>query len=213
MDTSVSYFNSENYLIRGCDTIHRRKEGIKRLLKGTCKDSILDLGCGDGSVSLQFLSEGSRVVLVDASNFMISKCEANIPAEYANKVSYNTCKIEKYAPKERFDVVLCIGVLAHVKNVTEVVNKVSGYVKEGGYCIFQITDYSTLGGKYIWLYSTLREFIIRRYGYILNRISRNSLIKMANDHSLVFSGEYKYMEKIRMLGNVYSEVLLKFEKV
>lgn len=212
MNASMNYFNTENYLMLGNCTISIRKKGVKELLHGSCKDRILDLGCGDGSLSLQFIPDGSRVTLVDSSKFMISKCKENIPPEFADGVNYNVCEIEKYTAEKQFDVVLCIGVLAHVKKITEVVAKVSECTKRGGYCIFQITDHSTFGGKYIWLYSTFRELLIRRYGYRMNKINRNSLIEIALIHGLIFSEEYWYSEKTRLLGSLRSDALLMFRK-
>ena len=208
----TAYFNSEKYLRYGQDAINHRKCGIKKILKNVFKDRILDLGCGDGSISLQLFPETRHITFVDSSESMILKCQSNVPAQFTNSVNYVLSTIENYVPAQTFDVVLCIGVLAHVKNIPEVIKKVTECMKLGSYCILQITDYANFWSKYMWVYSTIKDFLMKRYGYKLNRITRDSLITIANIQGLTFIEEYWYDQRVHFVATARSEVLMMFRK-
>ena len=45
-----------------------------------------------------------------------------------------------FNPGALYDVVLCIGVLAHVNSIEETIAKVASFVKPGGRCVFQLSD-------------------------------------------------------------------------
>ena len=84
------------------------------------------------------------------------------------------CAIEEYIPEAPYDVVLCIGVLAHVASIPDVVGRVAEALKCGGRAVIQITDDASALG---WL--------LNRYGQVrlrsrtLNRMSRHDVAALA----------------------------------
>jgi SAM-dependent methyltransferase len=105
---------------------------------GGCR--ILDLGCGDGSISAQFLPGKNRVTLVDRSAGMLERAKRNVPDEHASQVEFVHGDIVDLTPRAPYDLVLCIGVLAHVDSVERIIEKVANLVKPDGRAVFQISD-------------------------------------------------------------------------
>jgi 2-polyprenyl-3-methyl-5-hydroxy-6-metoxy-1,4-benzoquinol methylase len=113
---------------------------VRKLLGELSHSRILDLGCGDGRISLQYISQTNHITLVDLSDNMLEIARKNTPETLKTNVDYINTDLQKYEAGEKFDVVICIGVLAHVVSVEETVAKVVRFLKPGGRCIFQITD-------------------------------------------------------------------------
>ena len=90
---------------------------IREMLDGIKKSKILDLGCGDGSLSLQFLPEVDLITLVDFSDNMLNICRNKVPRRMGNRVDFIVNDINLFAPQQKYDVVLCMGVLSHVKSI------------------------------------------------------------------------------------------------
>lgn len=120
---------------------------------------ILDLGCGDGSISAQFLPAGNMVTMVDFSRAMLDRARGNVPPEYASQVEYVCADVLRFDPPARYDLVLCIGLLAHVESVEDAVSRVARSVKPGGRVVFQINDDDSLVVRVLkWMYAIRDRF-------------------------------------------------------
>src|SRR5207248_3205409 len=170
-----THFANPSPYLTGNYNISLRARIVKQLLGGISNCRILDLGCGNGTISLQFLAANNHITLVDSSDGMLERAKRNTPNESATHVDYVRSDIFEFNPAARFDVVFCIGVLAHISSVEGAIAKVSGHLKPGGRCIFQITDDSQFIHKINrWLYSVraaIREFL----GYSPLKLKRMSL--------------------------------------
>ena len=49
------------------------------MVEGVDRSLILDIGCGDGSLSLPLLDDRSRLTLLDFSEGMLERARQNIP--------------------------------------------------------------------------------------------------------------------------------------
>src|SRR2546423_15692972 len=108
--------NTELYLGKDFD-ISLRGLVVRDLLGSVENCNLLDLGCGDGSLSLQFVEEANHIALVDISAEMLDVAKQKTPPWLRTKVDYVNTNLADYAAKDLFDIVLCIGVLAHVASV------------------------------------------------------------------------------------------------
>ncbi|RPJ69516.1 MAG: hypothetical protein EHM20_16350, partial [Alphaproteobacteria bacterium] len=61
------FFNKPELYLKNQTLIEIRKIITRKLVEETIPKQILDLGCGNGSISLQFLSSSTHVVMVDLS--------------------------------------------------------------------------------------------------------------------------------------------------
>jgi len=116
------------------DTLARAEE---RMLAVTCERArvedgmtILDLGCGWGSLSL-WLAEhypASRIVAV--SNSSVQR-EFLLPRAPAN-VEIVTADVNEWEPGERFDRVLSVEMLEHVRNYERLFGRIASWLDPAG---------------------------------------------------------------------------------
>lgn len=157
--------------------------GIRRLVcrqmaQGTDRSAILDIGCGDGTMSLPLVEPNSHLTLVDFSEAMLERAAANVPPDMKPRVEIVCRDLDGFAPPRPFTLVLCLGVLAHVADVGAALAKVASLVAPGGHCLVQITDASRWLGR--MTHSRYDRRNRRRSGgYALNRLEGGALVEAA----------------------------------
>lgn len=199
--------NVDVYFKRQC-LIEIRQEAVKEMLTDIPKDSILDLGCGDGSLSVQFLPYVKNITLVDFSEKMLELAQENIPPQYKEKVEIYLEDIEGFMPSQKYDVVFCIGVLAHVENIHQCIQKVIEALKPGGHCIIQITDMGTCYGRLLYFYSKLLKKNDSKSLYDMNEMDCAGFLALTNSFGLQLVKEIRYV----ILPHLYRFMPLSIEK-
>ncbi|HEY9445850.1 MAG TPA: glycosyltransferase [Burkholderiales bacterium] len=139
-ERAKTFFGNPDLYLRGNHRVSLRAHFVRGLLGDLRNSRILDLGCGDGRISAQFLPAGNHVTMLDLSDRMLERVKNNVPPECAARVDYVKSDILAFNPGALYDVVLCIGVLAHVNSIEETIAKVASFVKPGGRCVFQLSD-------------------------------------------------------------------------
>jgi len=127
-----AFFDQTDLYLRNSFGIRLRAGIVRELLGDLTGVSLLDIGCGNGSISLQFISETERLTLIDFSEKMLEKARLNTQELFRKQVSYLSEDFLSYVSPEPFDVVLCLGVLAHVASVANAVAKISSLLKPRG---------------------------------------------------------------------------------
>jgi ubiquinone/menaquinone biosynthesis C-methylase UbiE len=98
------------------------------------KDSrILDLGCGTGYLSLEFLSRGYRVTGLDLSREMIQAFEDSIPATLKPQAQFVVEDVEEFLSQneEEFDVIVLSAILHHLFDYESVLRKICARLSSG----------------------------------------------------------------------------------
>lgn len=170
-DTVRHKFSDPDLYLRDNFEIASRAAILRAMVPDVGGQSILDIGCGDGSLSLQFLPAARQVTLVDLSQSMLVRAQANIPAELANKVNLVHSSLMEFQPPEPAEVVICVGVLAHVERLEPAIRKLAALTKPGGRCVLQITDCDRVAGRI--------QCALTHSDYPLLRIGRSELEKTA----------------------------------
>jgi tellurite methyltransferase len=68
---------------------------------------VLELGCGDGRLTVQFAGEAASVLAVDPDAEKIAQARRSLPPELEERVSYVVAgAAEVKAPRKRFDLAL-----------------------------------------------------------------------------------------------------------
>lgn len=183
-------FNDPDHYLHNNFEVASRAGILRTMLPCATDLTILDIGCGDGSLSLQFLAEAQHVTLVDLAKAMLLRAEAKIPADLSPKVTLVNVDLMEFAPPEPADVVICIGVLAHVERLGPAIQKLASMTKVGGRCVLQITDQDRVAGRI--------QGAVSRGRYPLQSIGISGLLKLASpagfrlcqraDHYLVLPG-------------------------
>jgi SAM-dependent methyltransferase len=171
----LDYFDTDAYL-SGNPLVPIRARLVAELLHGLHGATVLDLGCGDGSISRPLLAGENRLTLVDMSEAMLERARraTSGPARFVQADALTWTEDAVY------DVVLCIGLVAHVESPAKLVERVAAATRPGGRCIVQITDGGRPHGWVLTRYARLR----RREGYRLNELTGRELVDLAAERGL-----------------------------
>jgi ubiquinone/menaquinone biosynthesis C-methylase UbiE len=196
-DTRVEEFfaDSGNYLSADQGVYSEARSTLLRDLLGPCSGlDIADLGCGSGTLSLQFLPAAKSVLLVDRSEEMLDAARRNTDPSFADRVRYVSADLTSFELTEKFDVVLCIGVLAHVPDVERTLDLVVGATKPGGRCAIQLTDQDQRLLHWFHRYGRLRSRFgsSDRRGYTTNQMSVDSIREECERRGLRFEALRRY---------------------
>ena len=91
---------------------------VSELSGNLSQSAILDIGCGNGAVSLQYAGNGNKLTLIDLSNEMLALARAQTPPSLRDSVEYLKLDYLDLNPSTLFDVVIYLGILAHVTMLT-----------------------------------------------------------------------------------------------
>ncbi|MEO6965571.1 MAG: class I SAM-dependent methyltransferase, partial [Acidobacteriaceae bacterium] len=131
----------EKYLGPRQFDIQIRVETVQQFTNTQKFDRVLDIGCGNGAISLPLLPRCGRLTLVDISSRMIELARKRIPSERSNDVELiNGNFLDANLEPQSFDLILCIGVLAHVDSPAAVVAKLAQLAKPGAWIVLEFTD-------------------------------------------------------------------------
>lgn len=154
------FFNKLDYLKNSSDRIAIRSKIVKKFLGNLSHKAILDIGCGDGSLSLQFLNETNQLTLVDISDNMLAMVKDKIPKQFASNIELINDSFDAISDGKEFDVIICVGVVAHVPSVNALFSKISAVLKPGGLLIIETTPNPYPIGKLLLPYYFLRSLLV-----------------------------------------------------
>ncbi|MDR2186451.1 MAG: class I SAM-dependent methyltransferase [Azonexus sp.] len=98
-------------------------------------ESLLDMPCGDGSLTAALAKRFKRVVGVDASSKHLELARQNLPG-----AELHEALIEEFETDERFDTITMLNILEHVVDPVEVLRKASSLLGEQGVMIVHVPN-------------------------------------------------------------------------
>ena len=114
---------------------------FKKFLKG----DILEVGCGIGNFTKTLLNFG-KVWSIDIDDAYLKQAKNQIQ----NKAKVGFGDIEKgvyFFDKEKFDSIVCLNVLEHIKEDNKSLNNIYNLLKPGGYLILLVPTHPKLYGS------------------------------------------------------------------
>lgn len=230
----TAHFNDGSHYFSKRFDIRLRADIARELLGDVRGKTMIDIGCGDGSISLQFQSKTNSITLVDISDAMLHRAVANIRPGNSKTVSLVRSDIDTLDPENEYDIALAFGLLAHVDSVERAVKALSGLLKPGGICLVQITDAAQMVSKILSLYNLVIDKLTGSFGYARNPICAHSLKTMAGhcgldcidsvQYAIVLPGfisllpdpllyrYHKFVKNSRRLSSMGTDVVLCFRK-
>jgi 2-polyprenyl-3-methyl-5-hydroxy-6-metoxy-1,4-benzoquinol methylase len=182
----------ERYLDKREFDIRIRAETVQEFTNGKAFDRILDIGCGNGSISLPLLTPQRRLTLLDISSNMLTTARGKIPPDLMNNVELvNEGFLTAPLEPGTYDLVLCIGVLAHVDSPADVIARIAQVLKPGGCAILEFTDSYHFMGRAVVLYHRLLN-LFRPATYSLNHICQREIVQTCCNYELKASAFYRY---------------------
>ena len=118
---------------------------------------ILDFGCGEGALSQKLADAGHEVFSVDKDKHTFKASTHFIHLDFSNKSEVRNF-IEKY--KERFDIVLGIEVIEHVKEHWEYIKTLKELTKPKGFIFISTPNVTSwLSRFYFLIYGRFHQFM------------------------------------------------------
>lgn len=188
----------EHYLERREFDIRIRRDAVAELTRGLIVHHMLDIGCGDGSISIPLLSHNRRLTLLDVSSGMLAIARANVRPSLNMLVEFvNHDLLEARLRSESFDLVLCLGVLAHVDSVAEVIAEMARVLRPGGSLLLEFTDSRHPWGRCLQRLASLpgvrsRSSRVSPPLYALNQLTHAAIVRLCQDNALQPKECYRY---------------------
>jgi ubiquinone/menaquinone biosynthesis C-methylase UbiE len=184
--------NAPRYLkSRGVD-IRCRIDTVHALASTLRHDRMLDIGCGDGSISLQLLDSESTLTLMDLSSSMLKIAKSNVPSGLAGRVEVRN---EDFSTAlfgtQRFDLIVAVGVMAHVDSPDAFLQKIKGLLAPGGTLIMEFTDAFHFVGR-IGRFSGWLKELIAPAKYPTNKLSAARVAGIWKSHGFNLQSRFRY---------------------
>lgn len=200
-----------HYLSAGAN-IRVRAEILRELLGRPQHSAILDIGCGDGSLSAQFCNSGNRLTLIDLSRSMISLARNRFGNTNEAQVSFIHGDFLTHPLSEPYDIILCVGVLAHVESIESALCRISKLLKPGGCCILQWTDNDRILTRINRQVALLRECLGARRKYLMNATRTSHIVPAAAAVGLYSERLIRYAVTLPGMSMIPAGVMFRYLK-
>jgi 2-polyprenyl-3-methyl-5-hydroxy-6-metoxy-1,4-benzoquinol methylase len=138
--------NSESY-IRDNPIIELRKRIVHDLIGKPHGLQILDIGCGDGSLTIDYLGK-NKITFLDITSEMIALVKTRIPNEFLENAQVKNLSIFDYKTEQEYDIIICVGVFAHISDILLLTKKLESLLKSNGIAVIQYTNSNSLVSKF-----------------------------------------------------------------
>jgi 2-polyprenyl-3-methyl-5-hydroxy-6-metoxy-1,4-benzoquinol methylase len=193
LDEVKSLFGSpQPYLERRRYNINIRTDAVQYFLRNREFTSFLDVGCGDGSASIPLLNPQRSLTLLDLSGQMLSIAQSHVPPNLTHNIrAINQDFLAANLAPHSFDVIICLGFLAHVDSPKAVIEKIAQLLHPAGIVVIQSTDSSGFSSRLGIAYRRVLEALGRlNYHYTLTTSAQ--IIEMFADRGFRLSNIYRY---------------------
>jgi 2-polyprenyl-3-methyl-5-hydroxy-6-metoxy-1,4-benzoquinol methylase len=207
-DAVKRYFDVPQVYLARSFNIRARAYIVRKLLGDLRGKSILDIGCGDGFISRQFLSDSNQLTLLDLSKNMLQVAQDKTPQEYRHTVRYINNDFIQCGFVDEFHVVLCLGVLAHVDSVPETIQAISTSLKKGGLCILQISDTDSTFSRVMKICRALKRV---DFGYVMNDVTLGQIKTLAAQTGLQNLRQCRYYVMVPGMRRLPDSLLFRFQ--
>jgi len=205
------YFGeSRNYLDIRRYIIEIRQASVQEFLGSRTLSRMLDVGCGDGSISIPLLNGRNRLTLLDVSENMLARAMSQVdPALKQNVETIHQEFLSAALEPGSYDLIICIGVLAHVTNPELVISKLVSLLRPGALLILECTDSDNFTNQLpVWTGRIGRLF--RTNGAYQTRLnSANDVVETSKKEGLRLVSLYRYNQALPLMGRIFSQNALR----
>ncbi len=101
---------------------------------------IVDVGCGEGYITLNYAKKVKKVVCSDISENALRKAARNFKEKGIANFEIHPADAAATGLKGNFDAVLCCSALDHVPDPLKVIKELSRLAKTGGYVLLELDN-------------------------------------------------------------------------
>jgi 2-polyprenyl-3-methyl-5-hydroxy-6-metoxy-1,4-benzoquinol methylase len=137
------------------DEAYRKKLAMTRGYF-TPQSRVLEFGCGTGGTAIQHAPYVAHVHAIDVSSKMIdiAKSQADTASPPVTNVHFECAGIDTFQAPEPYDVVMGMSILHLLPNKDEILQRVHGMVKPGGYFVSSTACLGDFGAAIFLKYAT-----------------------------------------------------------
>ncbi len=121
-------------------------------MENSSGESLLELGCGEGTLTKYFVRKFTRIVGVDAAKTHLDKAKAMLPS-----VEFHESLIEDFETSEKFNNVFLLMVLEHVQDPIKVIQKAVSFLAPNGTLIIQVPNANAINRRLAVKMGTLTD--------------------------------------------------------
>ncbi len=199
-------FEEPMWYIRGRSYhIQARTEFVREYAARRHSKQILDVGCGDGSISIPMLGPETELTLVDLSEGMLAIARSRIPPNLsANVKTLNSDAISAELSVGSYDLVICLGVLAYVDCAEALISRLTRLLRPGGSLFIECTDGAHFVSTLLRVYGYLTKSLVEtRVSTVLH--TRKEILVQCEKAGLRLAGIYRYCSPPPVLRKMFTQ--------
>ncbi len=168
--------------------------------------NVIDFGCGNGIFSFYAATFNKKVYGIDASDRMISLCEAEKAKKKIQNICFIHARIESLPqlPINKADLIICSSVLEYLNNPSGFLEIMLRFLKESGFILISVPNRSSL-------YRKMEPFLFRftgrprYYAYVRNVMTLKAMILQLKKYGIKTLG-YHFYGQTRFLSPLLRRV-------
>ncbi|MEM9053515.1 MAG: class I SAM-dependent methyltransferase [Bacteroidota bacterium] len=170
-------------------------------------DSVLDMPCGTGDISAPFIGSFGHLTMMDFSANMIATSKTRIGPDHASKVDFINADFYTHDFGEKqFDLVMNIGILAHIEDPMRFIEEAMKLIKPGGKLIIQNTDSDHWFAKLIHTYLGFRR-LVGKDKYKLNKVPERDVLNKITSSGFYLQQSFRYNQSFLGFSRFFSNDL------
>lgn len=183
-----------------------RQETVDSFTNEKTFKSVLDMPCGNGAISSPVINKTEHITLLDISENMVKLAEKSVSENNKSKATFiNGDFFEQKFNANSFDLVICLGLLAHVNSPKQLLDELSKIIEPGGMLIIQSTNSNHFYSYLIRVYLFLKN-LVKKQPYTLNKVSAAFLESTLINNGFELKQVYRYNQSFLGLSNLFSNV-------
>lgn len=199
-----TFFNSTGNYLHQSFGIKVRAEIVSRMVGAVSGCRILDIGCGNGAISGQFVAS-NEVTFLDLSENMIDLARGGVDERFVQNAKFLTGSFMEIDLRGKFDHIFAIGLVAHLSSVPDALQRIASLVEDGGQIVLQFSNFNN------WL-TKLNVKRASRYGYPINRLRYQDMVNHIRSCGLVIEKQVQYSFLLPGMGSLPESFLYKYSK-
>jgi len=169
----------------GASFYFQKRLAIASELAGASAGRLLDCAAGTCEITCALLKSGrfSHASVVDISPAMLQSAEELLGSQITNTALKFVCSdVFNFKPDSSFDLILCLGLIAHVGRLDILLPHLKSMLAPGGRIILQTTLTDHVGARIVRALTARRE--LTRRGYRISWFSQRDIADACNDAGL-----------------------------
>jgi ubiquinone/menaquinone biosynthesis C-methylase UbiE len=193
------YLKNRNYHVRV------RTDMVREFLEREKFEQMLDIGCGDGSISLPLLKPDRKLTLLDLSQNMLNIARSRVPAGLSDNVEVlNEHFMRTQFKPGSYDLIICVGVLAYIDDEEAFVEKLASLVRPGGRLFTECTDKNHFMSRLAHGYDRVRNLFGKPRVRLAGHSSKNIADKF-KQAGFQLAATYRYCSPPRPLRKLFNQ--------